>query len=355
MQFRIFKQVPKIIFGNASLKRLAELMPSKSSANNFFLYVIDDVLRNNEKISSLQICEPDLIEWFSATLGEPSTDQVDSLVSKILETRSGIKPAAIIGIGGGSTMDVAKAISVLLNNHGTADKYQGWDLVPNSGVYKIGIPTIFGSGAEASRTAVLTGPERKFGINSDHSMFDGIILDPEFALSVPSPQNFYTGMDCYIHCVESIEGTMINTLAKANASKALELCEEYFLKNSDPSLIVTASYMGGVSIVNSEVGVCHALSYGLSMYLGIRHGEANCIVFNVLEKYYGDYVTKFKEMLSKHQIVLQKNITKDLSDEIIEKMIDMTMKMERPLTNAFGENWKLKFTRHEIKKLYQEM
>ena len=72
-------------------------------------------------------------------------------------------------------------------------------------------------------------------------------------------------------------------LMTVHASKGLELCEKAFLENGDDDTLMTASYMGGVSIVNSEVGVCHALSYGLSLELGYRHGLANCVAFNVLE------------------------------------------------------------------------
>ncbi|WP_000474946.1 iron-containing alcohol dehydrogenase, partial [Leptospira interrogans] len=255
----------------------------------------------------------------------------------------------------GSTMDVAKALSVMMCNEGSASQYQGWDLVPNPGIYKIGIPTVAGSGAEASRTAVLMGKERKFGINSDHSMFDAIILDSSLIKNVPIAQRFYSGMDCYIHCVESLQGTMINELAKGNASKALELCEKVFLSDGDDDMLLTASYMGGVSIVNSEVGVCHALSYGLSLELGYRHGFANCVAFNVLDEYYGPWVDRFREMLKIHKIELPKNVCRSLDEAAMQRMVNMTLKMERPLTNALGENWKDKMTPNKIVSLYERM
>ena len=113
--------------------------------------------------------------------------------------------------------------------------------------------------------------------------------------------------------------------------------------------------MGGVSIVNSEVGVCHALSYGLSIELDYRHGYANCVAFDVLDEYYGEYVVKFRKMLNFNNITLPKGICKDLSKDAMNRMIDMTLKMERPLTNALGENWKDILTRDKIEALYNRM
>ena len=260
-----------------------------------------------------------------------------------------------MGIGGGSAMDVAKALSVMLRNPGSASDYQGWDLVVNQGIHKIGVPTVSGSGSEASRTAVLIGKEKKFGINSDYSMFDAIVLDSNFLDSVPIEQRFYSGMDCYIHCVESLTGTMINELSRGNARIALELCDKYFRGLGSADELMAASYFGGVSIVNSEVGVCHAHSYGLSMELGYWHGLANCIAFNALDSYYGSYVESFREFLQASEVSLPKNICKNLTSDQMSRMVNMTLKMERPLINALGSDWRKRLTEEIISDLYLSM
>ncbi|EMO45725.1 iron-containing alcohol dehydrogenase family protein [Leptospira santarosai] len=351
---RIFKQVPRLLFGLNTIDRINELLPKKNN-EDYYIFIIDDVHQKGTILNRLKCASEDIIEWFPASAKEPSTAQIDNLKDKFIQIRNQKLPRAIVGIGGGSTMDVAKALSVMMCNEGSASQYQGWDLVPNPGIFKIGIPTVAGSGAEASRTAVLMGKERKFGINSDYSMFDAIILDSSLIKNVPIDQRFYSGMDCYIHCVESLQGTMINELAKGNASKALELCEKVFLSDGDDDMLLTASYMGGVSIVNSEVGVCHALSYGLSLELGYRHGFANCVAFNVLEEYYGPWVDRFRKMLKIHKIELPKNVCKSLDNAAMDRMVNMTLKMERPLTNALGEDWKDKMTPNKIISLYERM
>jgi 3-deoxy-alpha-D-manno-octulosonate 8-oxidase len=352
--FRIFKQVPRLLFGSGSLSRLTELLPAKGD-NDYYVFVIDDVFQQSDIDKNIPLSPNDILEWFPAAKKEPTTIQIDELRDKILKTKANQQPLAIIGIGGGSTMDVAKAVSVMLKNEGSSRSYQGWDLVNNRGIYKVGIPTISGSGSEASRTSVLMGAEKKFGINSDYSMFDSILLDSSLIKSVPVDQRFYSGMDCFIHCVESLEGTMINELAAAYADKALSLCSKVFLEDGDDDMLMTASYLGGVSIVNSEVGVCHALSYGLSIELDYRHGFANCVAFNVLEDYYGPYVETFRKMIELHNITLPKDICKDIDEDSMNRMIDMTLKMERPLTNALGENFREILTRDKIRALYMRM
>ena len=346
---QIFKQVPKVIFGKDSISRIKELIPE--DLQNDILFIVDDSL---PELPILKIVNEDRIIHYPASLGEPKTIQIDRICADF-QTKNKKLPTAIVGIGGGSTMDVSKAISVMLTNVGSSSDYQGWDLINMPGIFKVGIPTISGSGSESSRTAVLMGPKKKFGINSDFSMFDSILLDSILTRSVPDEQKFHTGMDCFIHCVESIEGTMINDLSKSYASKALELCRKSFLEHYDEDEMMVASYLGGVSIVNSEVGICHALSYGLSLELGLRHGIANCIAFNVLDDYYGNHVKDFRRMVEKYNISLPKNVCCDLNDNKLNRMIDMTMKMERPLTNALGRSWRKTLTKASIKDLYLSM
>ena len=186
-------------------------------------------------------------------------------------------------------------------------------------------------------------------------MLDAIIMDPELLKTVEPQQEFYTGMDCFIHCVESLSGSFIDELGRSFASKAKEWVASFFLKEKNYDQLMVASYLGGCSIANSEVGVCHALSYGISLVLDYRHGMANSIVFNQLSEFYKDDVATFKSMMKKNNIELPKNVTKDVTPEMMERMIAMTLKMGRPLTSALGENWQKILTRDKIIELYKRM
>jgi 3-deoxy-alpha-D-manno-octulosonate 8-oxidase len=289
---------------------------------------------------------------------EPKTTYVDELANFLKEKYDEV--SGIIGIGGGSTMDLAKAVALMMTNDGSSADYQGWDLVKNPGAYKVGIPTLSGTGAEVSRTTVLTGPTKKLGMNSDFTPFDQIVLDPELTANAPVNQRFYTGMDCYIHCIESLTGTYLNEFSKSYGEKALQLCREVFLEKnhwdeeSDDQLMM-ASYAGGMSIAYSQVGVAHAVSYGLSFLLGTKHGVGNCIVFDKLEEYYPEGVKEFKRMVDKNKVEIPQHITAGLNDADFDKMIDVSMGLRPLWENALGKDWEKKMTRQKLRELYEKL
>jgi 3-deoxy-alpha-D-manno-octulosonate 8-oxidase len=354
---KTLKHVPRILFQPGAINMLDELIDELKLKEGYKIILIDDVHKEKDFVKKIKLKEKDYILFISAD-EEPKTKLVDLITTEI-KNKTDKLPILIVGIGGGSIMDIAKSISIMLTNEGPSTNYQGWDLVKNKPITKIGIPTLSGTGSEATKTAILTGPTKKMGINSKYSMFDGILLDPQLTKTVSPDQRFYTAMDCYIHCTESINGNFLNNLVKPFVEKGLENCRKIFLKedfsDEDGELLMIASYLGGLSVTNSEVGICHALSYGISLILGYHHGLANCIVFNQLEEFYPKEVTEFKEMLIKHKIELPKNITKYLSENEISKMVEMAFKMERPLTNALGSNWKEILTREKIIELYKRM
>ena len=110
-----------------------------------------------------------------------------------------------------------------------------------------------------------------------------------------------------------------------------------------------------MSIAYSQVGVAHAMSYGLGYVLGTKHGIGNCIVFNQLEEYYGEDVVLFKKMVEKHGIEIPQGVCANLTDEQMETMINVAMGMVPLWENAFGEKWQSIVTSEKLKELYLKM
>ncbi len=358
-KYRNFPMVPKVVFGQGCFDQLPSILAPQRRDKAPFIFLVDDVFQSNQEfIDRINIRFNDKLLFVSSE-EEPKTIQVDQIV-KDIKNEFTYKPSGIIGIGGGTILDLAKAVAIMITNKGTAADYQGWDLVKNKAVYHVGVPTISGTGAEVSRTTVLTGPVKKLGINSDYTPFDQVILDPDLTVGVPMNQWFYTGMDCFIHCVESLNGTFLNAFSQSYGEKAYDLCMEIFLDDelSDEESrgkLMMASWHGGMSIAYSQVGVAHAMSYGLSYVLGTKHGIGNCIVFDHLEEFYPKDVQIFKKMVEKHGIEIPKNLCTDLSEEQFTIMIDIALSLEPLWENALGDNWETIMTRDKLKKLYLKM
>lgn len=357
MKFRNFKMVRYVVYGRGSFNQLDEILQAQRKDERPMIFLLDHFFEGKPLASRIPLRGKDKIIYVDVTY-EPKTSYVDKQASQLKEEFGTI--SGVIGIGGGSAMDLAKAVSLMMNNPGSSADYQGWDLVRNPGVYKAGIPTLSGTGAEVSRTTVLTGPTKKLGMNSDFTPFDQIVLDPELAANAPANQRFYTGMDCYIHCIESLQGTYLNEFSKSYGEKALQLCQKVFVEKNAwddecDDMLMMASYAGGMSIAYSQVGVAHAVSYGLSYLLGTKHGIGNCIVMNHLEEYYPEGVKEFKYMVEKNKIDIPQGICKGLSDDQFEQMIDVSMVMKPLWENALGKDWEKIMTRDKLRKLYERL
>jgi 3-deoxy-alpha-D-manno-octulosonate 8-oxidase len=357
MQFRNFKMVGYVVYGRGSFDQLDEIIRPHRKDGAPMIFLVDHYFEGKSLLARVPDRKGDKIVLVDVS-HEPKTLYVDSIAKSLKDEFANV--SGIVGIGGGSTMDLAKAVSLMMNNPGSAADYQGWDLVKHPGVYKVGIPTLSGTGAEVSRTTVLTGPTKKLGMNSDFTPFDQIVLDPALTADAPANQRFYTGMDCYIHCIESLRGTYLNEFSRSYGEKALQLCQHVFLEKnqwdeeSDDQLMM-ASYAGGMSIAYSQVGVAHAVSYGLSYLLGTKHGIGNCIVFDKLEEYYNDAVYEFKKMVEKNKVDIPQNITKGLTDQQFETMINVSMGMKPLWENALGKDWERIMTRDKLRKLYERL
>ena len=356
------RNVSRYMFGDGTLNKLESLLrEQKSSEDQYVIYYIDDYFSNKSKIvSKLSISRNDELVFVS-TLREPTTNYIDNLVNDLLEKNKN-KPCALVGMGGGITLDVTKAVSNLLTNGGQAHQYQGWDLVKVPGIYKIGIPTLSGTGAEATRTCVMTNKSNglKLGMNSDYTVYDQLILDPELTITVPRNQYFYTGMDAYIHCIEALSGNYRNAIGDSFSEEAVRLCREVFLSDdmmSDESRrkMMVASYLGGCAIAMSYVGVVHPFSAALSVVFEMHHTVANCVTMRAMQDFYPQYYQEFWKMAEYQSVDVPIGIGASLSDETHNKLYEAMIIHEKPLTNALGQGCRSILDRNRARLIFERM
>lgn len=352
-----FKSVERCVYGRGSVSQLGDILkPLRDKGPVVFL--IDAAVSAKDFVQKLPAESQDVVLTVNVDAEEPTTEQVDRLRDGLLADGKPV-PAGVIGIGGGSLMDIAKAVALMCTHEGSSTQYQGLNLIQRPGVWHCGVPTLAGTGAEVSMTAVLTGPTKKLGLKSDHTVFDQIVLDPDLIADAPEPQRFFTGMDCYIHCIESLNGRKNNAFSTAYGLQALELCRDVFLgrisrEEADEKLMV-ASYFGGLSLTYSEVGACHALSYGLSYVLHLRHGVANCIAFRQLAEFYPEGVHEFQLMCERNGIAVPDQLADTVSDEQYERMAETSLNLPFMWTHALGDGWAEQINASRLIDLFQRM
>jgi 3-deoxy-alpha-D-manno-octulosonate 8-oxidase len=359
---RNVRNVDRFIFYKGAIIELESILTERrKSIGGSVVFVIDKYFEGNPKPLGALPCDGGDQLVYVSTEHEPTTESVDCLLEEVW-AGSGAPPCTVVGIGGGSTLDTAKAISNLLTNGGRSEDYQGWDLVPAAGVYKVGVPTISGTGSETTRTCVITNKETglKLGMNSDYTVFDQLILDPNLTATVPRAQYFFTGMDAWIHCLEALNGSFRNPVGDAMSAQAIDLCGQVFHNNemmsgTNRSKLMVASYLGGCAIATSYVGVVHPFSAGLSIVLGLHHCVANCVTMMAMGSFYPDGHREFMAMVEKQNIDVPKDVCLSLSDEQFHALYEATIIHEKPLTNALGNGFREILTEGKVRNIFEKM
>ena len=342
--YRNVKNVPYYIFGKGSSAQLGDLLRERRKAGGGgVVFFIDSFFQGKDLVARLPATPDDRLIYVDST-HEPTTDYVDALAAQSRDVALPL-PCCMVALGGGSVMDACKAVANLMTNPGLAEEYQGWDLVKHPPVYKIAVPTLAGTGSECSRTCVLGNEKKrlKLGMNSDYTIFDQIVLDPDLTRSVPRDQFFYTGMDTYMHCFETLTGSYRNRIVDALAEKAVALCEDIFLsddmmREENLERMMIASYMGGMA--TGYVGVVHPFSAGLSVVLRMRHGIANCCALLALEDIYPEQHAAFMRMLERQRVNLPRGVCKNLSAAEYDALYEGTIVHENSLSNRLGPDFK---------------
>lgn len=297
---------------------------------------------------------------------EPDYDYLDQVAAK---ARSLPLPDLLVGIGGGSAMDIAKATAVLVTNPGQGIEYRGFDKVQTPGVPCLLIPTTAGTGSEVTINAVFTDKKemKKLGINGRHMSASFAVLDAEWTMSCPRPVAVSSGMDALTHALESFMCKKSNALTRMFSREAVRL-----LFANLPALvndpkdrqarqnILLAAYVAGAALFNSGSGIAGALSYPIGVHFKVPHGIgggiflASVIEYNVAHGYEDyaellDLIEQRPEWSRKQKSARFAELLRALSDKLgVPKHLDQwgvtraniegVAKLMLPLQAAFDQN-----------------
>lgn len=220
---------------------------------------------------------------FTETEGNPSTETV----AKAAELYKSCGADFLVAFGGGSPMDVAKAVAVVAKFGGKITDYEGADTVPGEPIPLIALPTTAGTGSEVTAAAVITDHARNYKL----TVFDAklipkaAILDPDFLTTAPAGIAAACGIDAMVHAIEAYISRAASPFSDAMAEKALALIgknlRRYVANRTDleaASGMLTGSLFAGIAFSWARLGDVHAMSHPVSAYFNVPHGVANAIL-----------------------------------------------------------------------------
>lgn len=231
---------------------------------------------------------------------EPDYEYLDVVTEEFRATETDV----VIGVGGGSAMDLAKGIGLLLRNPGRGLRYRGMDRVVHPGVAVVLLPTTAGSGSEVTASASFIDPQTKtkLGINGRHVGAFLVILDPALLVSAPASVTIGSGLDALVHAMEAVTTKTAHAVSRLFGVEAVRLLFAALPRavaepvNLDArAMTLLGSHYAGIAMRNAGGGPASGISYPLGVHYQVPHGFAGGILlphvvsFNVAHGYTAGY------------------------------------------------------------------
>lgn len=266
----------------------------------------------------------------------PSSTVIDNAVAFLKQSNCD----AIIGVGGGSSIDAAKAVAAMATNPGSILDYEGFDKLINDPIPLFAIPTTSGTGSECTASTVVTNPQNHFktAIISPRLFPKIAILDAELTMNLPPAITASTGMDALTHAIESYVSKLANPISRALAIEAIKMIAQnikkaYFV-GSDVAArenMLVASFLAGVAFSLSKLGNVHAISHTFGGIFNVPHGVANAALLPYVLKFNMDACPElFKEIA----IAMGENVdgldVNSAGNKAIEAVINLNVAINIP-------------------------
>lgn len=268
---------------------------------------------------------------------EPTIENIESVYHEQIEP---FGPDAVLSIGGGSVLDAAKLFAVRLTNQQPLRQWLGIDLIRTPGVPLILVPTTSGTGSEVTPNAIVTLPDEalKVGIVSRHLLPQLVILDATLTLDLPKPITAATGMDAFIHALESYISTKANPISDMFAMESMRLIganliEAYengqSLKAREAMLL--GSMYGGLALTAAGTAAVHALAYPLGGMFNITHGVANSMLLpHVMEFNLDASVGRLAKVAHALQIAQYHDDEETAAQKLVTRLREWTTALDIP-------------------------
>jgi alcohol dehydrogenase len=286
-----FLSPTKVIFGNGTATLVGK-EATQFSAKKALIVTDKGVVAANLLAGVLDSLKAQKIDFdvFDKVEAEPPTRNIDDGARMAVDNGADI----IIGVGGGSSLDVAKGVAIMAKIKGKILDYAGTDMVPQRGLPRILLPTTAGTGSEATRTivAIDEAVNLKIAVHSNCALADVAIVDPMLTLSMPPRVTADTGVDALIHAIETYVAMSATPFSDVLAIEAIRLIAENLPAAYAKAENITARYnmslgatMAGMAFTGGGLGAVHALSNILGVKYHLSHGRANAIMLPYVVDY----------------------------------------------------------------------
>ncbi len=290
MQHIKFDLPSKLIFGKESFSKLFDECNFLNKRRIFILSI--DPLKDFLVNQFSELSDKGVKLFIDTSINNEPTI---SDFQVILESARDFKADAVIGIGGGSVMDVAKLIAVMLTDFSDFSDYIGIDLIPNRETWLACLPTTSGTGSEVSPNSILMDDSdggSKKGIISRWLVPDLAIIDPVLTLGVPSHITAFTGIDALTHCLEAYVNKYSHPIVDLYALEGIYLIAKSLKRAVDDGNDISArsdvslgSMYGGMCLGPVNTAAVHALAYPLGSIFGVAHGISNAVLLPSIMKF----------------------------------------------------------------------
>ncbi|RTZ94107.1 MAG: alcohol dehydrogenase [Deltaproteobacteria bacterium] len=301
----IFRTTGRILMGVGSLSRIGDEL--KQLGANHVLVITDKGLVQSGIVGKLEgILKDSSVDYeiFDGVKADPNYEIIYDTVKIVKKNEID----TIIGIGGGSSLDIAKVTSVSATNEGDITEFFGIDRVENEGLKTVLVPTTAGTGSEVTPIAILSDIKEKLkkGVVSSYLLPDVAILDASLTVSLPPKVTASTGMDALIHAIEAFTSIHATFLTDDLAVKAIDLIFNNIrtayangvnLEAREGMLL--GSMLAGMAFANAGVTAVHAFAYPIGAEFHIPHGVANTIMLIPVMKFnFLGNLSKFAKLAS---------------------------------------------------------
>ncbi|MBP8063401.1 MAG: iron-containing alcohol dehydrogenase [Acinetobacter sp.] len=335
MNFSTFKSANKLVTGQTALQYLVQALVDAKATK---LLIVSDagVVNSGTLQYVLDLCT---VEYsiFADVKPEPEFSQVQDCIDVYHQNNCD----AVLAVGGGSALDIAKCVAALADQPGSINDFIGTDKIKSRNIPLIVIPTTSGTGSEVTNIAILsdTANQMKQGIVSDCLLPDVAIVSPLMSVSCPASVTAASGIDALVHALEAYISLNHSDITDALAIQTIQLIVEYLPQAyALPTNLIarekmaTASLMGGLAFGNAGVGAVHALAYPLGAKYKLPHGVSNALMLPHVLKW---NVLGCAERLS-HIAQLLKLGTSKNHQENAEKLVEFLHKFSEQLNIPLG-------------------